>query len=202
MRLVGRIDSDFDRKPVLHVDVREDSLLIMLANPLSLHVVNDALLIKRVANRIDAVGKYMQVDFAARSHMAGHHAADEARPMPREQPHDAERFQSHLAEMAGALAAFMQARKRLNLVAYFGIAGQIGRLHPTLADTMRGLLLRAVILRLLAGVHQSGGFPGDLPPELALLHRWPPKPKAAARGRESRNQIGGRVGWTRPPIKY
>jgi len=36
-------------------------------------------------------------------------------------------------------------------------------------------LLRAVILRLLAGVHHTGGFPRDLAPELALLHRWPPK---------------------------
>src|SRR2546425_12628093 len=95
--------------------------------------------------------------------------------MTGQEPHYAQRFQSHLAEMTGALTAFVQSRERLNLVTNLGVAGQIGWFDPTVADAMRGFLLRAVILRLLAGVHQSGGFPSDLPPELALLHRWPPK---------------------------
>ena len=94
--------------------------------------------------------------------------------------------------MSRPLAAFVQAGKGLNLVANFGVARQIGRLDPALADAVRGLLLGAVILRLLAGVHQTGGFPGDLPPELAVLHRWPPKAQDRRHAGMSRHK-GGRV---------
>src|SRR5256885_16162493 len=121
----------------------------------------------------------MQIDVAAGSHVARHHAADQPGTMTGQEPHDAERFQPHLAEVAGALAAFVQASEGLNLVPNFGVTGQIGRLHPAVANAVRGLLLRAVILRLLARVHQSGGLPSNLPPELALLHRWPPKAQSS-----------------------
>src|SRR5262245_35864723 len=100
--------------------------------------------------------------------------------------------------MCCALAAFMQPGEGLNFVANFGVARQVGRLHPTLANAMRGFLLRAVILRLLAGVDQTGGFPSDLPPELALLHRWPPKAQAGGtRARVAKK--GERVKMTRSP---
>jgi hypothetical protein len=183
MGLVGRIDGQLEGKAVLDVDMRKDALFVVLLDALSLDVVDDALLVEDVGDRADPVAKQVQVDVAAGADVPGHDAADEAGAVWREQPHQAQRLDPHLAEVAGALAAFVEAGEGLDFVADFRVRGQIRRLHPALADAVGSLLLGAVVLGFFARVHKTGSFPGDLPPELTLLHRWPLKPEGAARGR-------------------
>ena len=86
--------------------------------------------------------------------------------------------------LSRAAVAFVQAGEGLDLVADLGVAGQVGRLDPALAEAVGGLLLGAVVLGLLARVHQPGGFPGDLPPQFRPVHRKRRKPKGAARGHQ------------------
>ena len=102
---------------------------------------------------------------------------------------------SRMSRRFGVRASpFVQAGERLDLVADFGVARQIGRLDPALADAVGGLLLGPVVLRLLPGVHQPGGFPGDLPPQFRLVHARRRKPRCAARGRRlAKNKFGSRT---------
>ena len=82
------------------------------------------------------------------------------------------RAASRMASRLSVRAAPSNRRaQRLDLVADFDVAGQVGRLDPALADPLGGLLLGRVVLRLLAGVHQPGGFPGDLPPQFRAIHQ-------------------------------
>ena len=100
----------------------------------------------------------MQVDVGAGADVAGHHAADQPRAKAGQQPHQPQGLEPHVAEVVRARVAFVQAGEGLDLVADFGVAGQIGRLDPALADAVGGLLLGPVVFRLLARVHQPGGF--------------------------------------------
>ena len=58
----------------------------------------------------------------------------------------------------------------LDLVADFGVAGQIGRLDPALADPAGGLELGPKVFRFLPLVHQPGGLEGDLPTKFLVGH--------------------------------
>jgi hypothetical protein len=58
--------------------------------------------------------------------MPGHDAADEPRLERLEQPHQAQGGEAHIAEVLGALVAFVEAGEELDLVADFGIRREIG----------------------------------------------------------------------------
>ena len=117
------------------------------------------------------VGEDVQVDVGALADVAGEHAADQPRAKRREPPHHGQRGEPHVAQVVGAAVAFVEPGERLNLVADFDVAGQVGRLDPALADLPGRLHFGAVVFRLLPVVHQPGGFPGDLPPQFRAIHR-------------------------------
>ena len=87
-----------------------------------------------------------------------------------EQPHHAQRLEPHLPQVLGPLVPFDEPRKKLNLVANLRVAGQVGRLHPPLADPLARLAFGPVVFRFLTVVHQPGGFPGNLPPDFVVGH--------------------------------
>ena len=68
----------------------------------------------------------MQVDVGTLADVAGHHAADQPRPKRREGAASSQRLEPHRVEIFRAAVAFVQPGKRLNLVANFGIGGQVG----------------------------------------------------------------------------
>jgi hypothetical protein len=123
----------------------------------------------------------MQVDIASCPDMSCHHAANQPRPMAGEKAHQAKCFEAHLAEVVLAGIPFVQPCERLDFVPDFRIARQIGRFDPALANAMGRLLLGPKVFRLLAGVHQPGGFEGNLPPQLRIGHRVRRKPRKVAR---------------------
>ena len=151
--------------------VRENPLLAVLANLLPLDRVHEAVLIQQVRHRLGRVGEHVQVDIGALPDVAGEHAADEPRAKRRQPPHHRQRGQPHGEQVVGAGCAFEQPGQHLDLVADFDVAGQVGRLDPALADSPGRFHLGRVVLRLLPGVHQPGGLPGDLPPQFRTIHQ-------------------------------
>ena len=59
------------------------------------------------------------------AHVAGEDAADELGAEGREQPHHAERFQPHLAEVVVAGIAFVELGEALDLVADLAVGGEV-----------------------------------------------------------------------------
>ncbi len=112
----------------------------------------------------------VQVDIAAAADVAGQRAADQPRPEDAQQAHHSQRLDPHLAQILGALVPFEQAGEDLDLVANLPIAGQILGFDPAASHPLGGFQLGPVILGLDALVHQAGGFPGDLLPQLAVKH--------------------------------
>ena len=174
VRLVRRVDRQLEGKAVDEVHVREDSLLAVLADLLALDRVVEAVLIEQVRDRLGRVGEHVQVDVGALPDVAGEDAADEPRAKRREPAHHRQRGQPHGEQVVGARLAFEQPGQHLDLVADFDVARQVGRLDPALADLPGRLHLGRVVLRLLPGVHQPGGLPGDLPPQFRAIHQAAP----------------------------
>src|SRR5690606_24438249 len=156
---------------VANVDVGEDPLFAMLDDPLPLHVVPQPFSFEQVRDSLHAIAEDVDIDIRTVPDMPGQHAADQAGTIPRQQPHDRERKDAHLAQLVEPLFPFKEPRQRLNFVPNLGIARQIGRLDPTLAEAAGSFLLRAEILRFLALIHQTGGFDGNLPPQFRSRHR-------------------------------
>src|SRR5690606_6376421 len=105
--------------------------------------------------------------------MPGQRAADDLGAKACQQPHVPQTFQPHFLEVVGAGFAFVDAGKDLDLVADLGVGGQILRFDPPAANAAGGFHLGPVVLRLLADVHQPGGFPSDLLAELWSRHAVP-----------------------------
>src|SRR5438067_418310 len=70
---------------------------------------------KRLCRR--GVGENVNVDVGAFADVAGHHAADQSRPERAENAHQAQRFQTHVAQIGSAFFAFVNAGEDLDLVA-------------------------------------------------------------------------------------
>jgi hypothetical protein len=60
----------------------------------------------------------------------------------RQNAHHAEGFQTHVAEPRETAMPLVQAGERLNLVANFGVAGQVLRFDPTAAEPLARLEFR------------------------------------------------------------
>src|SRR5690348_3127764 len=101
--------------------MRENAFFIVFANALALDVVDHALLVEYAGDRVGTVAKQVQVDIAASADVTRHDAADQPGPKRRQQAHEAEGLESHLAEVSGPFAAFMQSRESLNFIADFGV---------------------------------------------------------------------------------
>ena len=97
-------------------------------------------------------------------------AADQSRAEAAENPHQPQGFQPHVLQVLVAAVALVQPGHRLDFVADFRVAGQIGRLDPALADPAGSLLFRLVVLGLLAAVHQTSGFVSDLTAKFRIGH--------------------------------
>jgi hypothetical protein len=77
MRLVARVDGQFEREAVLDVNVDERPLLAVLPHPLALDLVGHALVVQRACNGLDAVGKQVQVNVRTAADVTGQGAADQ-----------------------------------------------------------------------------------------------------------------------------
>jgi hypothetical protein len=102
--LVGGVEGQLVVEAAVgQVDVREDTLLVVLDDALVLDVV--AVVAGVVEDRGDArfaVGKDVDVDVRARPGVAGQGRTDQAGAELREQPHDAERGYAHRAQILRA----------------------------------------------------------------------------------------------------
>ena len=172
--LVGRVDGEFEVEAVDEMDVREDAFLAVLADLLAFDGVVEAVLIEQMRDGFGRIGEDVQVDVGALPHVAGEDAADQPRAKRREAAHHRQRGEPHGEQVIGAGCAFEQPGQQLDLVADFDVAGQVGRLDPALADLPGRFLFGRVVFRLLPGIHQPGGFPGDLPPQFRAIHQRAP----------------------------
>ncbi len=82
-------------------------------------------LLEQVGDQGGAVGEDVHVDVGAFADVAGHDAADQPRPEGAQQPHQAQCFEAHVAEVLGASVAFVDAGEELDLVADFGVGGEV-----------------------------------------------------------------------------
>ena len=172
--LVGPVDGQFEGKSVGHMDVRKQPLLAMLADPLALHVVDDPCLVEHQRDGFDAVGEDVKIDVRTFAHVAGEHTADQPRSESPQQLHQPQGFQPHLPQFQRAVVALVKTRQRLDFIAYFGVARQIRRLDPTATDPPCRLLFGAKVLRFLPMIHQTRGFPRNLPPQFRVIHEMAP----------------------------
>ena len=89
-----------------------------------------------------------------------------ARPKGSQDSHQPEGFHPHVAESFVTAFALEQTCHPLDLVADLGVGGEVRRFDPATTDGSCGLELGAVVLFLVAPVHQPGRFDDDLPPKL------------------------------------
>src|SRR5690606_13842169 len=139
-------------------------------NSFSLHVVHESFLVQHEADGGDRIGKQVNVDIRALSHVSGQDTADQPRTEASELLHDPQGFNPHVEEVLALALAFVESSERLNFVADFPITWQVSRLHPTLANSPSCLHFRSVVFTFLTIVHESSGFPSDLPPQLRGIH--------------------------------
>ncbi len=117
-----------------------------------------------------AIDEQVDIDIRSPPHMAGERRADESRAKEPQDAHHAQRLDSHLAQGVESSRAFMQPGERLNLIANLAIAGQVGRLDPSLTEPFAGLELGPIVFRFLAAVHESGRLERDLPSQFGIGH--------------------------------
>ena len=72
-----------------------------------------------------AVAEDVEVDVGALADVAGHDAADEPRLELPQQAHELQRVEPHVAQVGGAVVAFVEAGEGLDLVADFGVGGEV-----------------------------------------------------------------------------
>jgi hypothetical protein len=70
----------------------------------------------------------------------------------------------------GAAFAFVQAGEELDLVADFGVGGEVGGFDPATAKAFGGFALGGVVLGLDPLIHQAGGLVGDSVAEFVIGH--------------------------------
>jgi hypothetical protein len=170
MREVRGVDGQLQRESITNVNVREDALLAMLADPFSLHIVLIAFRVEDACNARQTVGEEVDVNVRSATNMPGHCAADQPGLVRAKQSHQAKRLDAHLAQVIGPLVPFVQAREHLNLVADFRVGRKVGRLHPALAQAAAGLQLGPIIFRLVPLIHEPGCLKGDRPAKLLVGH--------------------------------
>ncbi len=160
----------------------------MFDDLLALHVVLEAVLFEQIADQGGAVAEDVQVDVGAFADVAGHHAADQPRPERAQQPHQTQRRQAHVAQVHGAAVAFVNASEHLDLVADFGVGGEVFRLDPLTAQPFGGLAFRGEVFGFDAFVHQAGGFERDRLTQFTQTHsfmrRYQAHPSGAGPARE------------------
>src|SRR5262249_27171252 len=154
------------REAIREMDVRENSFFSMLPHLFAFDGVRKTVDIEQMCYCFGRVGEHVQVDIGTLPHVAGENTANQPRTKWREAAHHRESRQAHGEQIMRAVLAFEHSREQLDLVANFDVARQVGGLHPALAELLRSLAFRREILRLLSGVHETGGFPSDVPPEL------------------------------------
>ena len=125
---------------------------------------------EQVADQGGTVAEDVQVDVGAFADVAGHHAADEPRPERAQQPHQPQRRQAHVAQVHGAAVAFVDAGEHLDLVADFGVGGEVFRFDPLAAEPFGGLAFGGEVFGFDAFVHQAGGLKGDRLTQFTLAH--------------------------------
>jgi hypothetical protein len=142
------VDSQFDAIGFANMNVCVGRLDSVLANLLSLDLIRDTFVVEAGGNRFDTIGKDMNVDIRALTHMARQNAANEFGMELANQSHHSQRSQSHVSQRIESRWTLVHTSERLNGVSNFGIGGQIGWLDPTLAQSSRSFLFRSVVFGL------------------------------------------------------
>ena len=132
MDLVFGVEGQLEIVAVVDVNVREDPFLAVLDDPLVLDVVLQAQLVERVGHERQAVAEDVDVDVGALADVPGPDAADQPRAEPREQAHQAQGIEPHVAEVFEPLGPLVDAGHRLDLVADLVVAGQVAGAVPIL----------------------------------------------------------------------
>ncbi len=120
--------------------------------------------------RPTAVGENVNVDVGAFADVAGHDAADEPRPEGTEKAHEPQGFEAHVAEVGGAVVAFVEAGEDLDLIADFGVGREVRRFDAAPAQAFGGLAFGGEVFGFLSLVHQPGGFQRDRLTKFGISH--------------------------------
>ena len=125
MSQVASIDREFDRKAVLHVNMREDTMLALLADPFRSTSNTMPSASNCAFDARETVGKDVNVDVRTVAHVAGERAANQSRPECSQQRMIRKCFDPHFGEALCPAASFVDAGKRLDFVANLAIGRQI-----------------------------------------------------------------------------
>ena len=149
----------------MHVDVVKYAMLALFSDLLAFDLVTHIFIVENKCHRLHTIGKQVEIDVRTTANMTGQYAADQPRTKGLQQPHQSQGFQSHGQQVVVAPLPFVQTRHDLDLIAYLGIAGQVGGFHPSAMNLAGCLHFRPVVLRLLARIRQTSGLPGNLAPQ-------------------------------------
>ena len=223
MNLVFGVKRQLEIVGVVNVDVSERSLLTILDDSLVLDVVLKAQLVERVGHECQAVAKNVNIDVRPFADVPGAHAADQARPESRQQPHQPQGIHPHVAQILEPLGPLVHAGHGLDLVADFAVAGKVCRAMPIFdAKLAGGLSLGGEILGFGPVIHHLRSQKRDLAANAFVGHEEVRRfePIEAAPGNETRKrkvvrspsgkhpEVGqertasfGRIAWAGRPVK-
>src|SRR5262249_35552075 len=148
----------------------------------------------QIGDQTHTVAKDMDIDIRALADMAGHDAPDQAGTKGAEESHEPQGFQTHGAQMPGALFAFMHAGEDLDLIADFRVGRAVFGFDASPKQAFGGFAFGSVVFRFDAFVHQTSGFERDRLTHFAESHsfraplRSPSRRRGAERGSEAQPQ--------------
>ncbi len=106
------------------------------------------------ATRAALLAEDVQVDIGALANVPRHDAADEARPERTQKPHHVEGGQRMSAQVLSAAVALVNAGEDLDLLANFGVGGEIAGLDVAAAQPLGRLAFGGKVFGL--GARTSG----------------------------------------------
>ena len=95
MSFIGGVNGQLAGKPILDMNVSKDPLLVVLPHAFALDIVDKPFIVELYRDGVEPIGEDVQVDIRTGSNVSRQHAADQPRPKPPQDSHQAERVDSH-----------------------------------------------------------------------------------------------------------